>query len=292
VQLPLFPLHAVLCPGVALPLHIFEDRYRLMIDRCIDRMEPFGVVLIREGRETGRLQGRIAEIGTTALLRQATKTADGSMNIMTIGGRRFRIDGLDERSEPYLLGEVTLLDEPLGDEATAREFAERVSHRFLRYLELLQPALESDHGPEIEVEIEVETIDPEQDPAEAADPTGGGLSATSEDTGVEDESAEEGASPRDPDTIFRRAATDAERHELLMAAARRLAVPDDPSTLGYVLGGLVHVDLATRQSLLEAPDAASRLQQLDAVLAREIQFLSRRLKPLAIDPRLIALRKN
>jgi hypothetical protein len=190
------------------------------------------------------------------------------------------------------LGEVTLLDEPLGDEATAREFAERVSHRFLRYLELLQPALESDHGPEIEVEIEVETIDPEQDPAEAADPTGGGLSATSEDTGVEDESAEEGASPRDPDTIFRRAATDAERHELLMAAARRLAVPDDPSTLGYVLGGLVHVDLATRQSLLEAPDAASRLQQLDAVLAREIQFLSRRLKPLAIDPRLIALRKN
>ena len=92
--------------------------------------------------------------------------------------------------------------------------------------------------------------------------------------------------------VFRRAATDAERHELLMAAARRLAVPDDPSTLGYVLGGLVHVDLGTRQALLEAPDAASRLRLLDTVLAREIQFLSRRLKPLAIDPRLAALRLN
>ena len=55
-KIPIFPLRSVLCPGVALPLHIFEDRYRLMVERCLGQGEPFGVVLIREGRETGPLQ--------------------------------------------------------------------------------------------------------------------------------------------------------------------------------------------------------------------------------------------
>ncbi|MFI5199818.1 MAG: LON peptidase substrate-binding domain-containing protein, partial [Candidatus Limnocylindrales bacterium] len=49
MELPLFPLHTVLCPGVALPLKIFEERYRLMTRRCLERDEPFGIVLIREG---------------------------------------------------------------------------------------------------------------------------------------------------------------------------------------------------------------------------------------------------
>jgi Lon protease-like protein len=294
MQLPLFPLHAVLCPGVALPLHIFEDRYRLMIDRCIDGMEPFGVVLIREGRETGKLDGRLAQVGTTALIRQAGRTEDGRMNIMTIGGRRFRIDELDENTEPYLVGDVEMLDEPLGDEQAAHQFAQRVSRRFLRYLELLQPALETDPGPEIEIEVEVETVDPEpaNEARGPADSTAGWLSTASETPDEEAPPASDAGRAHDVEGVFRRAATDAERHELLMAAARRLAVPDDPSTLGYVLGGLVHVDLGTRQALLEAPDAASRLRLLDGVLAREIQFLSRRLKPLAIDPRLAALRLN
>ena len=59
MDLPLFPLHTVLCPGVALPLHVFEERYRVMVGRCIDLGEPFGVVLIRQGREVGPLDGRI-----------------------------------------------------------------------------------------------------------------------------------------------------------------------------------------------------------------------------------------
>ena len=50
-QLPLFPLHAVLYPGLTLPLHIFEPRYRLMLKRCLERKEPFGVVLIQAGSE-------------------------------------------------------------------------------------------------------------------------------------------------------------------------------------------------------------------------------------------------
>ena len=51
-ELPLFPLPVVLFPGVPLPLHIFEQRYRLMIGRCIEEQKPFGVVLIREGVES------------------------------------------------------------------------------------------------------------------------------------------------------------------------------------------------------------------------------------------------
>src|SRR6266545_4748417 len=50
-KLPLFPLNAVLFPGAAIQLHIFEDRYRLMIGRCLEQRSPFGVVLIRSGSE-------------------------------------------------------------------------------------------------------------------------------------------------------------------------------------------------------------------------------------------------
>src|SRR3712207_6669031 len=116
MQLPLFPLHAVLAPGVAMPLHIFEDRYRVMINRSIERGEPFGVVLIREGRETGRLQGRIAEVGTTAVFGRAGKRADGKMSMMVGGGGGFRSAMRDETGEPSLVADVELLDEPLGDE--------------------------------------------------------------------------------------------------------------------------------------------------------------------------------
>ena len=54
MEIPLFPLHTVLCPGIVLPLHIFEERYRALTRHCLDTGAPFGVVLIRDGREVGR----------------------------------------------------------------------------------------------------------------------------------------------------------------------------------------------------------------------------------------------
>ena len=158
-ELPLFPLNTVLLPGVALPLHIFEERYRLMIGRCVERRDPFGVVLIRQGREVGSGSTRLAEIGTVARIRQASRYADGRMDIVTVGVRRFRIDELHASREPYLTAEVTLLDEPLGADADARQLSQRVGRSFLRYLELLQPALATDDTPEIEIEIEIEAPD-------------------------------------------------------------------------------------------------------------------------------------
>ena len=48
MELPLFPLNVVLFPGQTLPLHIFEPRYRIMIQRCIEQSQPFGVVLAQD----------------------------------------------------------------------------------------------------------------------------------------------------------------------------------------------------------------------------------------------------
>jgi Lon protease-like protein len=308
MELPLFPLHSVLCPGVALPLHIFEERYRLMIGRCVDRGEPFGVVLIREGRDTGPPDGRIASVGSTAIISEVNRYPDGRLDIMTVGGRRFHITAVDSDHEPYLVGEVEILEEPLGDGAAARRLAHRVSRRFLEYLDLLQPALTQDDD-DVTVEIEIEIVgEPPTDPDTAAsgedEPEAGG---TVTDEGLEvvveavpDKPGEGsgaepgfGQDPREQElSEAMEAASDAERHELLMAAARRLAVPDDPTALSYILGGLVQVELPTRQALLEAVDAETRLRQLDAVLSREIRLLGRRLKPLLVDPRLAQVRRN
>ena len=52
-QLSLFPLNLVLFPGMPLPLHIFEERYKAMIGDCVEREQPFGIVLIKEGQEVG-----------------------------------------------------------------------------------------------------------------------------------------------------------------------------------------------------------------------------------------------
>ena len=277
-ELALFPLNTVLLPGVALPLHIFEERYRLMIGRCVERRDPFGVVLIRQGSEAGGGSTKLAEIGTVARIRQASRYADGRMDIVTVGVSRFRIDELYASREPYMTAEVTLLDEPLGADGDARQLSHRVGRSFLRYLELLQPALASDDMPEIEVEIEIEapddTADEEPVPLELED-----LGA------ILDESALD--RPIDTTSL-----DGDQRRQLLMAAARRLTATSDPTELSYLVSGLIQVETGQRQSLLETLDTASRLSGLDAILRREIQLLSRHLKPLALDPRLAALRRN
>ncbi len=135
-KLPLFPLGTVLYPGLVLPLHIFEDRYKQLVRDLADGPEPrrFGVIAIREGRETG-VNGVSAlhEIGCTAMLRDVTEADDGQYDIVTVGTDRFRLLGLDE-SRPYLTGDIELLDEPAGDEAAAGLAASAVQQAFRAYL--------------------------------------------------------------------------------------------------------------------------------------------------------------
>ena len=89
-MLPLFPLGAVLYPGMLLPLHIFEERYRQLVRDLLDGAEPrrFGVIAIRKGRETG-IDGvqSLYEIGCTAILRRVDRHEDGRFNIVSVGSR-------------------------------------------------------------------------------------------------------------------------------------------------------------------------------------------------------------
>jgi len=65
MELPLFPLNTVLFPGATLPLHVFEERYKQMINQCLESRSPFGVLLIRSGNEVGTPTEPF-EVGTTA----------------------------------------------------------------------------------------------------------------------------------------------------------------------------------------------------------------------------------
>lgn len=103
-ELPLFPLNTVLFPGMALPLHIFEERYKLMIGECVRDSRPFGVVLIRTGSELGE-GATIHDVGTTAYITQVEPLGDGRMNIATLGYNRFRVQSTHNRN-PYLTGIV------------------------------------------------------------------------------------------------------------------------------------------------------------------------------------------
>jgi Lon protease-like protein len=138
-SLPLFPLGTVLYPGVLLPLHIFEERYRQLVRDLLDGPEPrrFGVVAIRKGRETGA-DGveELYEIGCTATLRQVRKHADGRFELVAVGTQRFRLAGLDD-SQPYPHGEVDLLGEDTGEEAAAGLAAQAVQREFRAYLDAL-----------------------------------------------------------------------------------------------------------------------------------------------------------
>jgi uncharacterized protein len=138
-MLPLFPLGAVLYPGMLLPLHVFEERYRQLVRDLLERPEPrqFGVIAIRKGRETG-IDGvhSLYEIGCTATLRRVDELEDGRFDLVTVGTRRFRLLALDQ-TLPYLQGEIELLDEDAVDQAVAAPFVRSVQVAFRAYLDAL-----------------------------------------------------------------------------------------------------------------------------------------------------------
>jgi Lon protease-like protein len=102
---PIFPLELVLFPGVPLPLHIFEPRYKEMIAECLELKQPFGVV--RASSEG------VADIGCTAeILKVTKKYDDGRMDILTRGVDRFEVLHVNE-DRSFLQAEITFIqDEP------------------------------------------------------------------------------------------------------------------------------------------------------------------------------------
>jgi len=131
VELPLFPLNSVLFPGATLPLHIFEERYKLMIGRCLQSGSPLGVLLIRSGNEVGEATEPF-EVGTTARIVRVQHLDEGRMNLVCLGERRFRL--LRKlRDTPYLVGEAEPLDSTDIEGEDVAELAETVAALFAEY---------------------------------------------------------------------------------------------------------------------------------------------------------------
>jgi Lon protease-like protein len=126
-RFPLFPLGLVLLPGEVVPLHIFEERYKLMIGECLDDEREFGIVWVSDNG--------LKETGCSARITQLLETMDdGRMNILVQGTTPFRLDRrVDDL--PYPAGDVELLDEDddpgdtAGGEARGRyaDLVERVT---------------------------------------------------------------------------------------------------------------------------------------------------------------------
>lgn len=218
-RLPVFPLATVLFPGLVLPLHIFEERYRELVRHLIGLPDgtprEFGVVAIRQGWEVRPAAGAVTtpgpvtlhEVGCTAEVRQVTELPDGRFDLVTVGRRRFRITGVDEQSTPYLTAEVEWLPEQTGQDEVADLLAPRVLAVFRRYLTLIR-------------------ADSEQ-------------------------------------------------------IAEQL--PDDPTVLSHLVAATAALTVADRQSLLAAPDTATRLRAELRLLNRETTLLRQvRAVPVAL----------
>jgi len=121
--LPLFPLNAVLFPGVATPLHVFEDRYRVLVrdllslDDAAERV--FGILAIREGYEVGEhgMQS-IHRVGTLVQLTEVEEYDDGRFDIEVVGRQRLRVLESDGTSD-YLRGEIELIEDTDEPDAAA-----------------------------------------------------------------------------------------------------------------------------------------------------------------------------
>lgn len=140
-RLRLFPLNAVLFPGATLNLHIFEARYKQMINECLASGEGFGVALIAEGAEAGDPNVTPHDVGSIAEIVDVQSLPFGRFFISTIGRQRFKIVEIVTR-EPYLVVEADVLDEEAGDEGAAGDadvdtLSQRVRRLFVEYLELV-----------------------------------------------------------------------------------------------------------------------------------------------------------
>lgn len=134
-ELPLFPLGTVLFPGMTINLHIFEERYKEMINLCLESRQPFGVVLIKEGREAfGPATPYM--IGCTARIARMQPMGEGRMEIIALGQERFTIQSL-RHDRPYLVGMVDVQPVQIHDPHIVNGIMRLLRPRVLRYLDIL-----------------------------------------------------------------------------------------------------------------------------------------------------------
>lgn len=133
-RLPLFPLTVVLFPNAVIPLHVFEERYKLMIQRCLDGDSQFGVVLIRSGEEVGE-PAEPHSVGTVARIRRVDRLEEGRMLLNVAGESRFRIDEITQL-RPYMEAEVELMQDDEGSSVSPSQ-VEAVRAAITRHMRLV-----------------------------------------------------------------------------------------------------------------------------------------------------------
>lgn len=110
-EIPLFPLNVVLMPGTPLPLHIFEERYKQMVDECLESEAEFGMILADEsGTRRVGCTARIVEL--------VQRYEDGRMVILVEGSRRFELNNV-LTGKPYYVGEIEYFEDEPDDDVTA-----------------------------------------------------------------------------------------------------------------------------------------------------------------------------
>lgn len=129
-RLPLFPLGVVLLPGEPIPLHIFEPRYREMVQVCLDADRPFGILYASESA--------LATVGCTARIRKVTaRYDDGRLDIIAVGEKRFAVEEV-HRDLSYLTADTHVVEDAAhSDDAAARQQA------IARHMKLLELAGET-----------------------------------------------------------------------------------------------------------------------------------------------------
>ena len=137
--LPLFPLEVVLLPGATLPLHVFEERYKLMIGEAIEQHSEFGMVLAHGNS--------VANLGCSAAVEKVVKRyEDGRLDILTAGRRRFEILFLDDQ-KPYLQAAVHFIADDETAAAAAPEVIARLRELCVQVAEYV-PSMEAVAGEE------------------------------------------------------------------------------------------------------------------------------------------------
>jgi ATP-dependent Lon protease len=130
-ELPLFPLPVVLFPGVPLPLHIFEPRYRQMLSDIGGSNNLFGLAYFDSANSETEVPPK-GHIGCVAEVTETQTFPDGRSNILTFGVIRYRIDSYIERGDPYLVAKISYFEDDDEDPSSLADSSRDVADTFTR----------------------------------------------------------------------------------------------------------------------------------------------------------------
>src|SRR5918998_4394184 len=131
-ELPLFPLPIVLFPGVPMPLHIFEPRYRQMLSDIRVGDSLFGLSYFDEEISEQEEAPPLDHLGCVAEVTEMQSLPDGRSNIVVLGLIRYRVEAYVDKGEPYLVGRVAFFEDEAEDEQTLADRTQEVVSLFMR----------------------------------------------------------------------------------------------------------------------------------------------------------------